>query len=344
MAVGDPTGEDLCFGTTDGDTLPISTDSYEEREIAFVSGIEITSGVTYAIVTKAPDASDTNSLVWSTTRPGAYGGGQNRKSVDSGETWVSPTGGIFDEDGWFTTKATGVAKDSYNGATTLGYAHGKLVWWAQTFTATSDYTITSVVLKLAKINGTTPGTVTVSIKAVLPDLPTKATNPTPTNAATDVTLDQATITWEDGGGADSYDVYYGTTSGDLTKVSSEQAGLSFTISGVANGSPFDYVITRYWRIDSINDSGTTTGDEWSFTTIRLDPPSETYWYSTGGYYYRLLPQFNSETGVFEGYGDPPPTGVENTDYEVLAGYLPNFINTNRRLVAAAKNRIYYEDI
>lgn len=169
--------------------------------------------------------------------------------------------------------------------------------------------------------------------------PTKAENPVPTDANDSVTLDLAAITWDDGGGADTFNVYYGTVSGNLTLVSATQAGESFTVTGITDGSPYEYLSVRYWRIDSTNGDGTTTGDEWSFTTIRLNPPTETRFYVTTGQYYRLLVQSDGS------YGDPPGVGVENTDYVYLAaGYEANFISTNRRLVAVAENRIWYEDL
>jgi len=201
------------------------------------------------------------------------------------------------------------------------------------------YNLDAVRLYLRRPFNNTPGTVTVSIRATV-GAPTKAKTPTPTNAATDVTLDQATLTWEDGGGADTYNVYYGDTSGDLSLVSSAQAETSFTVTGITLGSPYSYLTTRYWRIDSTNAAGTTTGDEWSFTTIRLSPPTVTYWYSTAGQYYQLLIQSDGT------YGDHPADGgVENTDFVYLAaGYEPNFIKTTRKLAAIAENRFWYEDI
>lgn len=169
--------------------------------------------------------------------------------------------------------------------------------------------------------------------------PTKANTPAPTNANTSVTLDQATLGWADGGGADNFDVYYGTTSGSLSLVSSAQAGTSFTVTGITNGSPYVYLSVRYWRIDSTNDAGTTTGDEWSFTTIRLTPPTQTYFYVTTGQYYRLLIQSDGT------YGDVPGVGVENTDFVYLAaGYEANFISTGRRLVAISNSKFWYEDL
>jgi len=332
MAItAEPTGADLCSGTTPGDTLPNWNAGAEEREITFGAGVELTSGVVYAIVVRAPDAPplDADVLIYmSNANP--YANGNESASPDSGSSWT----GNETYDWWFKTKAGAVEKDTNEPATANFDECAGTDWFAQTFTASSTYTITSVVLKLERFMWDTTGTVTVSIKAVA-GAPTKATNPTPTNAADDVTLDQETITWEDGGGATSYNVYYGDTSGALTLVSEGQAGLSFTVNGATLGSPYDYIVTRYWRIDSINATGTTTGDEWSFTTIRFTPPSPTYWYST--FYYRLLVDGDGDLG------DPPPVGVEDTDYVIVAGP-PSPDNTPCRLVVAANNTIFYEDV
>ncbi|KKM66511.1 hypothetical protein LCGC14_1480470 [marine sediment metagenome] len=145
--------------------------------------------------------------------------------------------------------------------------------------------------------------------------PSKAINPTPTDVADTVTLDQATITWEDGGGATSYDVYYGTSSGSLTRVSEGQVGLSFSLSVY---TPYAYLDARYWRIDSINSTGTTTGDEWSWTTIPFDP---------------VLPTGITLDG--SGTGSGSPTGTVTGE---------NNMATVRRLVAASNNKIWYESL
>jgi len=174
--------------------------------------------------------------------------------------------------------------------------------------------------------------------------PDKAENPVPTDANTSVTLDQATISWDDGGGADTFDVYYGIESGNLTKVSTAQAGESFTVTGITNGSPYAYLSVRYWRIDSTNAGGTTTGDEWTFTTLRFDPPTRTYFYPGGGaggkWYYYLVIQFDGSYGAH-----PWDGGVENTDwvYRPLE-YEPNFIATIRKLVSVANSKIWFEDV
>jgi len=156
--------------------------------------------------------------------------------------------------------------------------------------------------------------------------PAKPTTPTPTNANASVTLDQAAIAWEDGGGATSYNVYYGDTSGALTLVSEGQAGLFLTVTNITLGSPYGYLITRYWRIDSVNAVGTTTGDEWSFTTINFDQLRVSYDLISDG----------SGSGP---YDDPP--GIEGTDFRYNG---ENNMFTVKRLVAAANNTIWFENI
>lgn len=327
--MGAPTGVDLCSGTTDADTLPYAPSTYEFREISLGAGTTLVSGTKYAIVLRVlPGAFGVD---WGYNTAG-YSDGKPYYSTDSGETWEGRT-----PDFTFQTYAGGVPKDSFvtpNGDT----AFAGNSWAAQVFTATSNYTIDAIKLYLRRTRNWSEGTITASIRAT-EVAPAKATTPAPLDTASDVTLDQATITWEDGGGATSYNVYYGDTSGNLTLVSGGQAGTSFIVTGITDGSPYDYVVTRYWRIDSINAAGTTTGDEWSFTTIRSRPPTVTYFYTTTGQYYQLLVQADGS------YGDVPGVGVEGTDYVFLvAGYEPNFINTIRKLVGVANNKVWYEDI
>jgi len=159
MAVGDPYGDDLCSGTTDGDTLPVDP-SFEEREITFGSSTELTSGIKYAIVVRCANA--LTSLGCNVTYGDVYANGTAIGSDNSGETWSTLT----DWDGWFKTKASSVEKDTNTFSDTERWGASLTTWFAQTFTASSTYTITSVVLKLNKLFGRSPGTVTVSIKRV----------------------------------------------------------------------------------------------------------------------------------------------------------------------------------
>jgi len=98
--------------------------------------------------------------------------------------------------------------------------------------------------------------------------PDKATSPSPANSATGVSLTQATLTWTEGVGSDYEQVYFGP-SGDMSLVDDNDTDQSFSL---ASYLPFPYGTTYQWRIDSVNDEGTTTGDVWSFTTMEFTPP------------------------------------------------------------------------
>jgi len=98
------------------------------------------------------------------------------------------------------------------------------------------------------------------------DPPNKATNPSPEHEDTEVDFSGLKLSWEDGGGADTFNVYIGKT-GDLTLVSSAQAGTDYTttiaeLETIFDASPIDQKI--YWRVDATNNTGTTEGDKWNF--------------------------------------------------------------------------------
>jgi hypothetical protein len=334
MATGDPTGADLCSVTVNANDLSLSG---EHPTFTFDTTTGILSGKKYAIVAYTNSIDSDNDLVWNQSLSDGYPGGLKCISDDGASTWTQ----VSTRDLGFLCKAGASDKDTYFAG---GFQQSIFDPYqvAQTFTASSSYTITAVKLPIYRTTATPGGTLTVSIRGVEGEdysAPTKANTPTPTNGSTSVSLDQATLTWADGGGADTFDVYYGTESGNLTKVSDAQAGTSFAVTGITNGSPYEHLTTRYWRIDSTNVGGTTTGDEWSFTTIRSNPPTQTYFYATTGQYYQLLVQADGS------YGDPPGVGVEDVDFVFLAaGYEANFIRTSRRLVAAANDKMWYEDI
>jgi subtilisin family serine protease len=90
--------------------------------------------------------------------------------------------------------------------------------------------------------------------------PSKSTNPSPSNAATGLSIN-TNISWSNGGGATSYDVYFGTSS---SPGSGDFKG-NQTLS-TYNPGTLSYTTTYYWRIDARNSDGTTIGDVWRFTT------------------------------------------------------------------------------
>ena len=129
------------------------------------------------------------------------------------------------------------------------------------------------------------------------------------------------------------------------RITSSNGGTSWTVDENSTDFLFDIWGTEggssYVEISG-GITGTSSLSGALVTSDRLNPPAQTYWYDDGAgtsFYYRLWIQSDGSYG-----NSPADGGTENVDYEVLAGYLPNFINTNRRLVAATRNSIYYENI
>lgn len=326
MATGDPTGEDLCVGTTDGDTLPEYGEEpgWEEREVTLGTGTELTEGTKYTVVVRAADATGDAEVYWSLRIDDPTAGGNHYKSTNSGEDWTS----YATQDVWFKTKANGVEKDDgsfeadgYDRATS---ASGT-TWRAETFTAGSTYTISSVILKLAKYTfwGGTVETVTASIRATESALPGKPTNPSPANEATDITLDETPLSWDASDpAADTYNVYFRVQGEDWVEVSSAQEAIEWAIILGILG----YGTIYEWRIDATNENGTTEGDVWTFSSIDYTPPRVSYRLISGG----------SGSGP---YDDPP--GVEGIDWEWTG---ENNMATMRKLVVVANSKVWFEDI
>ncbi len=92
------------------------------------------------------------------------------------------------------------------------------------------------------------------VEGILPDY---AHSPNPTDGASDAGL-PVTLTWSAGTAATSHDVYFGTSNPPTFQTN--QASATFDPGSLQLNK------TYYWRIDEVNDEGTTTGNVWSFTT------------------------------------------------------------------------------
>jgi len=148
--------------------------------------------------------------------------------------------------------------------------------------------------------------------AAVAGLPGKPTNPSPTDDATNITLDESPLSWDASDPiAETYEIYFrvqGEEWGD--PVGESQVEIEWAVTSEL----LDYVTIYEWRVDATNAVGTVIGDTWTFTCIAFDPP---------------LP-----TGVtLDAEGEP--TGTPTGESGML---------TIRRLVAAAKNKFFYENI
>ena len=87
--------------------------------------------------------------------------------------------------------------------------------------------------------------------------PGQASNPNPPDGVVEINT-YPLLSWESGDGATSHDVYFGTAEpGDFQ---GNQVETTFDPGYLL------YNTTYYWRIDEVNDLGTTTGTVWRFTT------------------------------------------------------------------------------
>ena len=105
---GHPTGNDLCSGTTDGDTL--TTDSEGEwREIIFASGYNLAANTKYSIVARASGQESSDDARWKEdwSSP-TYPGGCLETSGDSGGSWSSYTTSDMMFEEWATLSSHGV--------------------------------------------------------------------------------------------------------------------------------------------------------------------------------------------------------------------------------------------
>ncbi|UCF08881.1 MAG: hypothetical protein JSW28_04095, partial [Thermoplasmata archaeon] len=133
--------------------------------------------------------------------------------------------------------------------------------------------------------------------------PPYAYDPIPVNGATGVSTN-ADLRWKAGTSATSHDVYFGT--GSMPPFVCNQTFTTFDPGTMVSGTKY------YWRIDEVNDSVTTTGEIWSFTTYGLPPPPPSPTadvdlnaftgtsFNIIGYYSYLA--YESFTGVFDGNG------------------------------------------
>ncbi|MCZ7616212.1 MAG: T9SS type A sorting domain-containing protein [Ignavibacteriaceae bacterium] len=92
------------------------------------------------------------------------------------------------------------------------------------------------------------------------------TNPSPANGTTGLAITGNTLTWTNGSGADSIEVWFGEGV-NLNRVYNSTPIASFSL---ASFEPLNYSTTYGWQIRGKNDTCTVSGPLWSFTTM-ADP-------------------------------------------------------------------------
>jgi hypothetical protein len=133
---------------------------------------------------------------------------------------------------------------------------------------------------------------------------------TPSNTATNVNDSPCSLSWYSSNpyGAESYDVWLGTSEAGMVKVGSGIQSTTFEASSYVQTN------TKYfWAVVAVGVNGTSQSSTWSFTTLT-------------------------------GFSPPVPGDSSGSGASGGLGFSVNAMKTFRRLVVIADNEIWYEDI
>lgn len=99
-------------------------------------------------------------------------------------------------------------------------------------------------------------------------IPLPVTDPQPADSATGVKI-PIRLKWQASIDATSFDVYAGTTNPPSFR--GNQTAMEYDLREIQDSTLY------YWRIDALNNIGTTTGHLWQFTTESFTPAMVAYW-------------------------------------------------------------------
>lgn len=159
--------------------------------------------------------------------------------------------------------------------------------------------------------------------------PAAVTNPTPTDTGTGIST-YPTFSWDASSLATSYSVSAGLP-GHLSSLTTGLTAVNYPVVS----DTFSHITEYNWRIDAVNQFGTTAGTVWSFTSVRYDPPIYVSWYPATNTFWSPLVKADGSLGA------GPPTGTLNVDYFVVGG--PNDMLTQKKLIVFANSKVWVED-
>jgi len=261
MATGDPTGGDLASVTVNASTIPQAA---QWVDFTFDTPYALQAGYTYCIIMSSSSVDLANKIEWGQDTNAGYSFGLKILSTDSGSSWAQ----ISSRDLTFRTFNASGQVSSFETQNAWQAIYGDTNILAQSWATISQaYTITKVQLYCRRTTASPPGTITVSIRQVDEPIVTKATTPSPTDAATGQSISLSQLTWVSGDNGIYDNVYFGEE-GNMQQVDIVNIDQSFDLSDYL---PLSENTTYQWRIDTVG-SVTITGDTWSFTTLTFAPP------------------------------------------------------------------------
>ncbi|WP_267402635.1 MULTISPECIES: LamG-like jellyroll fold domain-containing protein [unclassified Chryseobacterium] len=160
----------------------------------------------------------------------------------------------------------------------------------------------------------------------VPSAPTKAANPTPTNANNNVELSNGNVLlkWTGSSNTTNYNVYFGTNPQSLTSVGTVpySAAPSYQLTNLNTATNY------YWRVDASNTLGSVTGDVWNFRALT---PS-----IVGNWPFSEAPSSGEQIADITSYAN---NGILNTDYDNASVRVPGKENYALDFATAPNNYI-----
>jgi hypothetical protein len=336
-----PTGASLSSGSYNGDSLPTSPSTLATFNMSAAS---LTASTEYAFVLTVPGGSPTVHEIYNKYSSGdPYSDGGSLIGYDD-STWAylasidmefkvygttagsppskasNPTPADASGPGIdFTTPTlswTGDG-DTYD---VWGGAAGNWVKLADGISETT-YTLSSVEKLLFsdgvatwRVDSINANGITTGDNWTFDPRPAKVTTPVPTDTNTGISIN-TTLAWAASTYATGYDVWVGST-----KAVSNTDQVSVLPVAVL---PLTWGVEYTWRIDPRNEYGATTGDEWTFTTLVLDPP-------------RVFARYLSDNSIV-------PTGTAFNPATMYATG-ENGMGSLRRLVLFCGSSLWYESV
>lgn len=252
-------------------TITINSIASEEPEyggpdLNALANVTVNGGTLEGYITADPTA--TYSILYATKAPDTY---KNLFLIGPTPTTLHIEGGV--------TKSTGgnlsgvLVTNGTQSATTDGSGIYDVLSIPAPFTGT--LTPSKAGWTFAPLNVSYSGIyfqrINVNFVATI-STPPKVTNPDPPDFS-DISYNTRNLYCDTASGATSYDIYFGTDGADVSNAThaspefkGNQANTTYQTS-----AHLDTDVTYYWRVDSVNGSGTTKGDVWSFTTITPTP-------------------------------------------------------------------------
>ena len=191
-------------------------------------------------------------------------------SLDLGETWNYLSGTAYEGVASNYANCEYFDESSYEDWGTANEVPDNS-WWKQETFDLSAYEDETIMLRFRIVSNSLVNKYgwlldDISVKEL--STPEEAYNPQPQDYETDICICNDKLTWKNGFGTDSVDLYFGTDQSAVNNLESSAKVIdnvnteSYTIPNILSS-----YTTYYWRVVTRNSSGENAGSVWRFTTV-----------------------------------------------------------------------------